>query len=115
MKGGKAFANFKSRSKNSSNILAEINDESRQARINYSAKVSTLIDGISDTPGVVCLSWFKSHVQKMVCGKPVTVWEHDLFELCNFIPIKKTNSRTVSLVDELDDVFSNVLFVSRYL
>ena len=47
-------------------------------------------------------------------GKPATVWEHDSFELCNFIPIEKSNSRTVSLVDNLDDVFGNVLFVSPY-
>ena len=114
VKGGKAFGNFKSRSKNSSIILAELNGESRPARINYFAKVSTLIDGTSDTPILVCLSWFKNHVQKMVCGKPVTVWEHDSFELCNFIPIEKISSRTVSLVDKLDDVFGNVLFVSPY-
>ena len=114
VKGGKAFGNFKSRSKNSSIIFAELNGESRPARINYFAKVSTFIDGTSDIHILVCLSWYKNHAQKMACGKPVTVWEHDSFELCNFIPIAQIKSRAVSLVDKLDDVFGNVLFVSPY-
>ena len=114
MKGGKAFGNFKSRSKSSSIILAELNGESRPARINYFARVSTLIDGAPDIHILVCLSWYKNHAQKLACGKPVTVWEHDLFELCNFIPIEHIKSRTVSLVDKLDDLSGNVLFVSPY-
>ena len=112
--GGKAFGSFKSRSKSSSIIFAELNGESRTARINYFAKVYTLIDGTSDIHILVCLSWYKHHVQKMVCGKPVTVWEHDLFDLCNYIPVQQIKSRTVSLVDKLDDVFGSVLFVSPY-
>ena len=55
VKGGKAFGNFKNRSKNSSIILAELNGESRPARINYFAIVSTLIDDTSDTPILVCM------------------------------------------------------------
>ena len=114
MMGGKVFGSFKSRSKNSSIILAELNGDRRPARINYFAKVTTLIDGISDIQILVCLSWYKHHAQKAICGKPVTVWEHDLFELCSFIPVQQIKSRTVSLVDKLDDVFGTVLFVSPY-
>ena len=59
------------------------------------------------------LSWFKHHPQKNVCGKPVTVWEHDDFELRSFVPVQHMKCRTVSLVEKLD-VYGTVLFVSPY-
>ena len=112
--GGKVYGSHKSRSNSSSIILAELNAETRPARINYFAKVSTLVDGTHHNHIVVCLSWFKCHVQKNLCGKPVTIWEHNLFDLCNFLPVQNIVCRTVSLVDKLDNVFGNVLFVSPY-
>jgi len=113
---GKVYGSYKCRSKNSSIAVVELNGEVRPARINFFARVSALID---DTPVVhllVCLSWFMHHVQKDVCGKPVTIWEHNIFEheLCNFLPVQHIKCRTVTLVDKLDDTFGNVLFVSPY-
>ena len=113
---GKVYGSYKSRSKNSSIAVVELNGEVCPARINFFARVSALID---DTPVVhllVCLSWFMHHVQKDVCGKPVTIWEHNIFEheLCSFLPVQHIKCRTVTLVDKLDDTFGNVLFVSPY-
>ncbi len=51
---------------------------------------------------------------KDVCGKPVTVWECDLFDLSSFLLVQNIKCRTVSLVDKLDDVYGNVLFISPY-
>ena len=112
--GGKVYGSYKSRSQTSSVILAENNGETRPARINYFARVSTLVEETYYSHIVLCLSWFKGHAQKNLCGKPVTIWEHDLFDMCNFLPVQQILCRTVTLVDKLDDVYGNVLFVSPY-
>ena len=64
---------------------------------------------------LVRLCWFKEHVKKDVCGKPVTVWEHDIFETHNFRQISHIKAKTVSLVEKLDDTYDTVLFVSPLL
>ena len=58
--------------------------------------------------------WFAKNPHQSVCGKPVTVWEHDTFETSTFLPGSFIKCRTVSLVDKLNDDYGNVLFVSRY-
>lgn len=107
---GKVYGSFKSRAKNSSIVLADLNGEIRPARINF-AKVSTVINNDSHVFILSHLSWFKHHPRQNVCGKPVSVWEHDDFELSSFVSVQRINCRTVSLVDKLDNVFGTVLFV----
>ena len=72
------------------------------------------IDGVYSHAILAFLSWFKTHQQKHECGKPVTIWEYDLFDECNFIPADQIICRSVSLVDKLNDTIGNVLFVSPY-
>lgn len=67
---GTTLGSFKSRSKSSSIVLAEYNDEVRPGRINFFAVVS---NGTVYNPTLVCLSWFKHHEEKDACGKPVTI------------------------------------------
>ena len=40
------------------------------------------------------------------CRKPVSIWEHDVFDLYIFLPVEKIESRTVSLVDKLVSLLS---------
>ena len=97
---GTLYGSFKSQAKNSSIVLAYLNGEIRPARINF-------LD--SDTYIFILAhsSWFKHHPQ---CGKPVTVWEHDDFQLRNFVPVQYIKCHTVSLIDKLDDVYGTVFF-----
>ena len=47
-------------------------------------------------------------------GKPITVWEHDLFELYgiyNILPVQFIKCRTVSLVDKVSETNLNALLV----
>ena len=76
--------------------------ETLPARINYFAKVSAVIDGTPTIQFMVCLSWFKHHVHKDVCGKPVTIWECDL---CSIVPVDTIKCRTISLVDKFNNIF----------
>lgn len=73
------------------------------------------VDGTTHSHILACLSWFRHHTQKDICGKPVTVWECDLFDVTNFLIVQHIKCRTVSLIDKLDDVYGNVLFISPYL
>jgi hypothetical protein len=119
------LGSYKSQSVTSSIVLAqwnpslfgkspgsEIDQEVRPLRIVFFAKHSMSIGPQSLSHFLVFVRWFKHHPKKDVCGKPVTVWEHDLFEQENFIPIQLLRFRTVSLVDKLSDCEGNVLFVS---
>lgn len=112
---GKTLGSFKSRSKSSSIVLAEYDDEVRPGRINFFAVVSVFSNGNLHNPTLACLSWFKHHEQKDACGKPVTIWEHNLFDSSSFLFLNAVKCRTVSLVDKLDDTYGKVLFVSPYI
>ena len=111
---GNVLGSYKSRSKNSSIIYAEYNGELRPARINYFAKVAVTVTGTIHNHILASLSWFKSHIKKDTCGKPVTVWEHDLFDLTNFVLATTIKYRSISLIDKLDNIYGTVLFVSPY-
>ena len=111
---GKVYGSYRSRSKNSSIVFADLQGETRPARINFFANVALTVDGIYSQAILVSLSWFKNHPQKNECGKPVTIWECDLFDECNFLPVDKILGRTITLVDKLNDTIGNVLFVSPY-
>lgn len=87
----------------------------RPAKINFFAKHSAIIRDKAVEHLVVSVDWFKYHPEKNICGKPVTVWENDIFELPgvhSIIPIQLVKFRTVSLVDKLNDTHGSVLFVS---
>ena len=111
----KVYGNYKSRSKNSSIVLAEFKDEAQPARINFFAKVSASVNGAQNFYVLVCLNWFARHIKVHACGNPVTVWHSNLFDMYNFMPLDSIKSRTVSVVSKLDDTTGNVLFVSPYL
>ena len=51
---------------------------------------------------------------QQVCGEPVTVWEHDIFDACGFLPAQSIKCKTISLADKLIDDYGSVLFVSPY-
>ena len=112
---GKTLGSFKSISKSSSIVLAEYKDEKRPGRISFFAVVSVLSNGNLYNPTLVCLSWFKHHEQRDACGKPVTIWKHNLFGSSSFLLLSAVKCRTVSLVDNLDDMHGKVLFVSPYI
>ena len=126
--GGASLGSHKSRSRSSSVVIAEWNvdllgveskdgerNEKRPVRINYFAKHTAHISSTAHTHMLVHVSWFNCHPQKFVCGKPVTIWEHDIFELKNIVPIQLLCSRTVSLVDKLSENHGHALFVSPLL
>ena len=84
----------------------------RAANINYYCKHNIDVVGEAKTHLLVYLSWFKPHSRNTDLGKPITVWYHDLVELCgihSIIPVHCLESRCVSLVDTLDG--ESVLFV----
>ena len=59
-------------------------------------------------------SWFKEHSRQTSFGSPITVWESDIFEssiVSSLIPIQFIKSRTVSLIDTLDDSLGQAMFV----
>ena len=95
-------------------VFAEYNGDMRPGRINFFATISVLSNGNLFNPTVVYLSWFAHHDQKNACGKPVTIWEHNLFDSSSFLSLSAVKCRTDSLVDKLDDTHGKVLFVSPY-
>ena len=126
--GDISLGSYKSRSRSSSIVIAEWNvrllgvepkdgenNEKRPVRINYFAKHTPHVGTTPHTHILVHVSWFNSHPQKFTCGKPVTIWEHDIFELHNVIPIQLLCSRTVSLVDKLSEYHGHALLVSPLL
>ena len=111
---GKTYGSFTSRSKNASFVFVNINAETRPAKIHFFAKVAVVLKNVSDFHILAYISCFRYHPEKDFCGKPVTIWDCDLFEPSQYISIKSIKSRTVSLIDKLDDTYGNVLFVSPY-
>ena len=111
---GVVYGSSESRVKNTSIVIAQLEADARPARIEYFAKVSTVVDGTPVSHIMVCLHFFKNHPEKDICGKPVTIWECDIFYFCTISPIDVVKCRTVSLVDKLTDAIGNVLFVSPY-
>ena len=92
----KQLGSYKSRSSNSSIVMAHWNPElyglprsstvstsieERPARINYFASHSITVQGSQHDTVLFSASWFKYHHSKNVYGKPVTVWECDIFEV----------------------------------
>ena len=109
---GKQLGSYRSRSSHSSVVMVKwsnflfnpntpIADELRPARINYFASFYIKVNNENQANVIVSVSWFQQHPLKNSYGKPLTVWENDIFEtnICSLIPIQFINGRTVSLVD----------------
>ena len=79
---GKQIGVHKSRFSSSSIIMAIQNpsNEERPARVDYFAKHNAIVQGILHTFLLFHASWFKPHKSKLKFGKPITVWESDIFE-----------------------------------
>ena len=85
---------------------------SRAAKINFFRKHTIEMESETKTHLLVSLSWFKPYVRSTDQGKPITVWYHDVFELCGIysvILVQFLQSRCVSLIDNLGG--ESVLFV----
>ena len=71
----------------------------RAARIEFICNHVITVNEVNKTITLVSLSWYKMHPKYEDCGKPVTIWYYDLFELDNIyslIPIQFIISRCVS-------------------
>lgn len=92
----------------------ESTHEDRPARINFFAQHRVLIQNKYYTHLLFSASFFKHHSKKMSCGSPITVWEHDIFDISgisSLVPVQFIKCRTVTLVDHLDDSSGCALFV----
>lgn len=115
---GKVIGAYNSRSKNSSVVMctwdpvlsltynASQVQEERPARVNYFAKHTVCVEEKRFTHLLFSAAWFKHHPKQLSCGSPISVWQCDIFDLS---PVSK--SRTVSLVDVLDNTYGQALFV----
>lgn len=77
----------------------------RPARINSFLLHRPLINGEHRTILLVHLSWYKFHPKMLQLGKPNTVWCSTVFEIDgihSIVPIQVVQSRTVTLVTDLD-------------
>ena len=118
-----SIGSHKSRSHSSSIVIAQWKvsffgptcTELRPMRINYFAKHSVVIDDKAHMFFLASVKWYRHHSKESVCGKPVTIWENELFDLENFIPVQLFRFRTVSLIDKLSDSDGHVLFVTPLL
>lgn len=108
------FAIGSSSRQSTAEIESTCQHEDRPTRINFFVKHSVLVNGTLKTHLLFSASWFKYHPNKNSLGKPLTVWECDLFEAgsCSVVPVQLIRSRTVSLVDSLDRCGGSVLLVS---
>ena len=113
---GKTYGSFTSRSKNASIVLVNMNEEAHDqpAKLHFFAKIAVILNSVSQFHILAYLSFFKHHPEKEYCGKPVTIWDCDSFERSQFVSIQNIKCRTVSLIDKLNDVYGNVLFISPY-
>lgn len=125
--GAVALGSHRSRSHSSSIVMAEWNSTlleenasvgescDRPVRINFFIKHTISIGIQTITHLLVFVSWFHHHPKRLFYGKPVSVWEHDIFYRENFIPIQLLKQRTVSLVDKINDAEGHAIFVSPLL
>ena len=82
---GKQLGGYRSRSSSSSTVMAAWNlrnkEAVRPARINYFAEHSVNVNNTSVTHVVFSVSWFKTHPKQQHNGKPISLWECDIFEI----------------------------------
>ena len=95
-------------------VTNTMEQEIRPARINFLAKHTVTVKEELYEHLLVSLSWFKHHPLENTFGKPVSIWESDLFEIPgvhSVIPVQFIRSRAVSLIDKVQEHDPTVLFV----
>lgn len=102
----KVLGSYSCRSAASSVVMAVQNPltAERPAKVNYFARHTVTIANTQHTFLLFRASWYKPHRNKDAYGKPITVWENDIYETPDsrsVIPIQFITSRTVSLTDKL--------------
>ena len=96
------------------NSTSASGQEHRPARINFFAKYAIKIRGELSLHLLVSICWYKHHPLKDNYGKPLSVWECDLYEMPgvhSVVPIQFVHNRAVSLVDRISDSDPPLLFV----
>ena len=91
-------------------------NEEHPARINYFAYHYISVQLRQHNILLFSASFFKAHPSRHMFGKPVTLWECDLFESYgNFsiLPIQFIKYRTVSLIDKVNH--ANAVLVSTII
>ena len=88
-------------------------EQYRPVCINFFVQQSIQVGEQTYTPYLFSVSWFKISSDKNIFGKPVTIWECDIFDNMapSILPVQLIKSRTVSLVDKLS-TGATVLFVT---
>lgn len=111
---GRRFGSQGSRSSSSSIVMAvwypnlfgfDGNHDIRPATINYFAKHVVTIRSTPTTHLMFSSSWFKTQPKRLHYGKPISIWQCDIYEevtCTSFLPIQLIVSRTVSLIGKLD-------------
>ena len=114
---GKHLGSYCSRSKSSSIVFTQWNsdffgpnnvpDHHRPVLIKYFAEQSVVVNGLTQRHILFAANsmWFKHRPDKDVFGKPVTIWDHDLYEpfgCHSIIPVQMIQTRSASLIDQLN-------------
>lgn len=112
---GKQIGTQKSRFSSSSLVMAmqKPEAEERPVAVKYFAKHTVSFKEVSYTFLLFYGWWHKPHAEKNLLGKPVTVWESDIYEsddCYSVIPVQAIKRRTISLVDKIS-TGETVLFV----
>ena len=112
---GKQIGAHRSRSSSSSLVMAlrNLGEDERPATIKYFAKQVVTIQSRKDTFLLFYCWWYKSRTDKDVFGKPVTVWESDIYEqddCYSILPAQAIKCRSISLVDKIS-TGETVLFI----
>ena len=86
--------------------------DNEEARKNYFASHTISIQSQPNTVVLFSASFFKTHSSKHASGKPITVWECDLFEpngMYSVLPVQFSKRIAISLTDKVNG--ANVLLV----
>ena len=92
--------------------------EHRPARINFFIKHTISIRGKFATHLLVSLSWYKHHPLQDHYGKPLSIWECDMFEMPGiycYVPVQFIICRTASLIDKVSENDPPVLFIVPFV
>ena len=92
--------------------------EYQPAKANFIARHAAIVSGTTVIHILFSVLWFKPHPHMNRCGKPITIWENDVFELSgisSMIPIQLIQSRAVYLVDKPTPFETSALYVCPYL
>ena len=94
------------------NCSSAQDQELRPAQSNYFAKDTVNMQGNICTHLLVSLSWFKHHPLENLYGKPMSIWEPDLFEMAgvhSIIPVQFICCRAITLLDKVNEYDPTVI------